>query len=228
MTNTQNRAEILKRLNAAPKEHVTASDGLSKQIEKHYADFNKNLRINQSLIDTFEGKLNALQVKVLRSKSEEWGTHLAKELLLAGVNSLILDTETNEGQVLANVLDSRVRLVKFDKPIEAWTADLFKNVDAGFTVAKSGIASTGSLVLAPDTGTPRTVSLAPSLHISLVYADQIFPDFHWMMQVQDWSSKLPTNLVFATGPTKTSDIQQTLVIGAHGPIQVWVIIVEKN
>ena len=86
-------------------------------------------------------------------------------------------------------------------------------------------AATGTLVLAPDAGSPRTVSLVPPLHIALVYAHTLHADLHAAVQAERWRDGMPTNLVLASGPSKTSDIQQTLAYGAHGPRWMWVIIV---
>jgi L-lactate dehydrogenase complex protein LldG len=101
-------------------------------------------------------------------------------------------------------------------------------VDAGFTVARSGIASTGTLIVAPDAGSPRTMSLVPPLHIALVYAHSLHADLHAAMRAEHWQAGMPTNLVMISGPSKTSDIQQTLAYGAHGPRELWVVIVEPQ
>jgi L-lactate dehydrogenase complex protein LldG len=101
---------------------------------------------------------------------------------------------------------------------------LFDTVDAGFTVARSGIAATGTLILEPDRGTPRTVSLAPPLHVALVYADTLHATLHDAARDERWRDGMPTNLVLVSGPSKTSDIQQTLAFGAHGPRWMWVIV----
>ena len=114
--------------------------------------------------------------------------------------------------------------IGYDRPIEAWKAELFDTVDAGFTVARSGIAATGTLVLAPDAGSPRTVSLVPPLHVALVRASTLHDDLHMAARVERWADGMPTNLVLVSGPSKTSDIQQTLAYGAHGPRRLWVVI----
>ena len=85
------------------------------------------------------------------------------------------------------------------------------------------IGSTG--LLAPDAVSPRTVSLVPPLHIALVYAHTLHADLHQAMHAERWQDGMPTNLVLATGPSRTSDIQQTLAFGAHGPRWTWVVIV---
>ena len=102
----------------------------------------------------------------------------AARLAEAGVRRLLLDPARAESAALARALPDTVVPVPFDRPIDAWKTELFDTIDAGFTVARSGIAATGTVVLAPDAGTPRTVSLVPPLHVALVHANTLHPDLH--------------------------------------------------
>ncbi|MNT35871.1 Lactate utilization protein C [compost metagenome] len=121
-------------------------------------------------------------------------------------------------------MPAHIEAIGYDRPIEAWKAELFDTIDAGFTVARSGIAATGTLVVAPDAGSPRTVSLVPPLHVALVRASTLHADLHMAVRTERWSDGMPANLVLISGPSKTSDIQQTLAYGAHGPRRLWVVI----
>lgn len=144
---------------------------------------------------------------------------------------LLLDCGSAEGRALAGALAAlsvAVVPVGFDRPINAWKPELFDTIDAGFTVARSGIASTGTLIIEPSPSAPRTVSLLPPLHIALVYADTLHADLHAAVKSERWCDGMPTNLVLISGPSKTTDIQLTLAYGAHGPKRVWVVIVERE
>jgi L-lactate dehydrogenase complex protein LldG len=151
---------------------------------------------------------------------------MAAKLAQAGVQRLLLDRASPEGAALAAALPAAVQTIPFSQPLEAWKGILFSSIDAGFTVARSGIAATGTLVLAPDAGSPRTVSLVPPLHVALVYASTLHADLHAAVHAEGWSAGMPANLVLVSGPSKTSDIQQTLAYGAHGPAALWVVIVD--
>lgn len=69
------------------------------------------------------------------------------------------------------------------------------------------------------------MSLVPPLHVALVHAHTLHADLHTAVHAERWHAGMPTNLVLVSGPSKTSDIQQTLAYGAHGPRQLWVVIV---
>ncbi len=70
------------------------------------------------------------------------------------------------------------------------------------------------------------MSLAPPLHICLVYASTLHADLHAAARAERWADGMPANLVLVSGPSKTSDIQQTLAYGAHGPRWLWVLIID--
>jgi L-lactate dehydrogenase complex protein LldG len=182
-------------------------------------------RDRRERVAAMQAALAAAHADVWCATSAEWPGQLASRLAEHGVRRLLLDPAAAEGAALKNTLPPAVAALSFARPLEQWKAELFDSVDAGFTVARSGIAATGTLVLAPDAGTPRTVSLVPPLHVALVYADTLHTDLQAAAQAERWGDGMPTNLVLASSPSKTSDIQQTLAYGAHGPRWMWVIIV---
>ncbi|VWD44203.1 LutC/YkgG family protein [Burkholderia lata] len=223
------RDTILQRLRAAaPGVAATAAPALDARIDTHYdarRARNEAAHDPHTLTHTMQAALTASHAEVWCATGDEWPVQLAARLADAGVRRLLLDPARAESAALARALPDTVAPVPFDRPIDAWKAELFDTIDAGFTVARSGIAATGTVVLAPDAGTPRTVSLVPPLHVALVHASTLHPDLHAAVHAERWHAGMPTNLVLVSGPSKTSDIQQTLAYGAHGPRRLWVVIV---
>ncbi|WP_334067477.1 lactate utilization protein C [Burkholderia cepacia] len=226
------RDAILARLRAAaPGVAATSGRTLDARIDTHY-----DTRRSQAgtahdphtLARTMQAALAASHADVWCATGDAWPAQLAARLAEAGVRRLLLDPARAESAALARALPDTVAPVPFDRPIDAWKADLFDTIDAGFTVARSGIAATGTVVLAPDAGTPRTVSLVPPLHVALVHVSTLHPDLHAAVHAERWHAGMPTNLVLVSGPSKTSDIQQTLAYGAHGPRRLWVVIVTDS
>ena len=224
------RERMLGRLRAAAPTASFASnasascDALDARINNYYDNIRTVPPTQQQMVNAMQAAMTASHAEVWCADAASWPAQLAQKLADAGIRRLLLDPSSTEGAVLSRALPAGVRALSFTQPLEAWKSELFDTVDAGFTVARSGIASTGTLILAPDAGTPRTVSLVPPLHIALVHAHTLHPDLHAAARAERWRDGMPTNLVLASGPSKTSDIQQTLAFGAHGPRWMWVII----
>lgn len=218
------RERMLGRLRAAAPaaSPAAALAALDARIAAHYDAPRPDAAV---LADSLENALRASRADVWRATASEWPAQVAAKLAQHGVKRLLLDPARAEGAALAGALPPEIEAQPFNGPLETWKGELFGTVDAGFTVARSGIAATGTLVLAPDAGTPRTVSLVPPLHIALVYADSLHATLHDAARDERWRDGMPTNLVLVSGPSKTSDIQQTLAFGAHGPRWMWVVIV---
>ena len=225
MSALSSRELMLGRLRAAT---VVPSDvaDIDRRIDAHYLRQRPSApRDEAQRVRDMQAAMTAAHADVICADSDAWPTRLAERIALRGVRRLLLDPTRLEGAALARVLSPATDIVTFERPLEQWKAELFNSVDAGFTVARSGIAATGTLILAPDAGTPRSVSLVPPLHIALVYADTLHADMHAAVKAECWADGMPSNLVLASSPSKTSDIQQTLAYGAHGPRWLWVVIV---
>jgi L-lactate dehydrogenase complex protein LldG len=83
--------------------------------------------------------------------------------------------------------------------------------------------NTGSLVLSASTTRPRQVSLLPTVHLALVREDQLVDRMGEALSSYA-SGAMPSAVHFVTGPSRTSDIENDLSIGVHGPAAVSVIL----
>lgn len=100
----------------------------------------------------------------------------------------------------------------------------------GITGVDVALAGTSSLVVSSGQGKYRTASLLPDKHIALVKTSQIMPDFESWIASQKESGmdafKQSSNTTIISGPSKTADIAQELIKGAHGPRQVHIILID--
>lgn len=221
------RERMLGRLRAAAPSAPAAVEAIDTAIDSHYQA--RRAAAPQSprqQLDAMQAALRASHAEVDCVSMDAWPALLAQRLGAHGVRRLLMDSASAEGQALRAALPAGVETLSFERPLAQWKGELFDSVDAGFTVARSGIAATGTLVIAPDAATPRTVSLAPPLHICLVYTSTLHADLHAAARAERWADGMPANLVLVSGPSKTSDIQQTLAYGAHGPRWLWVLIID--
>jgi L-lactate dehydrogenase complex protein LldG len=100
----------------------------------------------------------------------------------------------------------------------------------GITSADFCMADTASLVMRTRPGQARSVSLVPSIHIGVIYLDQIIRDLKELYALLSFDPKVSkeglTNcMTFISGPSKTADVEATMVHGAHGPREVYVYVI---
>jgi L-lactate dehydrogenase complex protein LldG len=96
----------------------------------------------------------------------------------------------------------------------------------GITGVFCAVAETGTLALLSGPDTPATSSLLPETHVAVVPASRIvcgMEDAFDLVRVE--CGELPRAVNFISGPSRTGDIEQTLVLGAHGPYRVHIVIV---
>ena len=100
------------------------------------------------------------------------------------------------------------------------TPDLTE-ASAAIEEVKRGIADTGTIVCGGSTRTHLQASLLPEHHIALLFANNIHENFLSLVKA---FTILPRNLTLITGPSRTADIEKTLVLGMHGPRRVTVVL----
>jgi L-lactate dehydrogenase complex protein LldG len=96
----------------------------------------------------------------------------------------------------------------------------------GITGCFCAIAETGTLMMCSSPDSPATVSLLPETHIAIVEASRIVPYMEdaWNLARRELG-RLPRAVNFISGPSRTGDIELTIVLGAHGPYRVHLVIV---
>jgi L-lactate dehydrogenase complex protein LldG len=101
--------------------------------------------------------------------------------------------------------------------------------DAAITTCEWLVARTGSIVLSAGQQSGRTVSVYAPVHICIAYTNQLVYDIRDGLQQakEKYGANLPSLITFATGPSRTADIEKTLVVGVHGPKEVYVFLVDQ-
>lgn len=97
------------------------------------------------------------------------------------------------------------------------------------TTCEALAARTGSIFVSSAQIEGRRLISAAETHIVLAYAHQICPDLPECMDVIEakYGDTFPSQVTAITGPSRTSDIEKTLVLGAHGPKNLYVLIIKE-
>ncbi|MCB1891055.1 MAG: lactate utilization protein C [Rhodocyclaceae bacterium] len=95
----------------------------------------------------------------------------------------------------------------------------------GITGVFCAVAETGTLVVLSGPDTPAASSLLPETHIAVVPVSRLVPGMEEAFAlIRAECGALPRAVNFISGPSRTGDIEQTLVLGAHGPYRVHIIL----
>ncbi|MCY4415596.1 MAG: lactate utilization protein [Chloroflexi bacterium] len=107
----------------------------------------------------------------------------------------------------------------------------------GITGADYAIAETGSVIVLPRRGLSRLVSVVPPVHVAIVRQSDIIGTLDDLFALrrleyhqngQSGTADMGSYLNFITGPSRTADIEQTIVVGVHGPREVHMVLLDEE
>lgn len=126
--------------------------------------------------------------------------------------------------------EDELRQVLTDAGFHAMTSPDVESCDASITGCEYLVARTGSMVLSSGQQSGRTVSVYAPIHICIAYTDQLVYDIdEALLSLQkEYGEQLPSMITLATGPSRTADIEKTLVVGVHGPKEVFCFLVQRS
>jgi L-lactate dehydrogenase complex protein LldG len=114
----------------------------------------------------------------------------------------------------------------------AGTLEVSTALDAGMLSSVShafaGVAESGTVVLVSGTDNPTSLNFLPDNHIVVIDAKDVAGDYEAVWQrLRDryGDGLMPRTVNLITGPSRSADIEQTLILGAHGPRRLHVIVV---
>ena len=127
--------------------------------------------------------------------------------------------------------DKRLAAMPWDrqKALEIRNGPSDGDDEAGVSHAFGGIAETGTLVMTSGKDNPSTINFLPEHHIVVLEAADIDGDMESVLsKVRKTFGKgrMPRTLNFITGPSRSGDIEQKIILGAHGPRALHIILVD--
>ncbi|NQU62622.1 MAG: lactate utilization protein [Rhodospirillales bacterium] len=124
-----------------------------------------------------------------------------------------------------------------------WTEQTLLSVEEGradgseavsVSLAFAGVAETGTLVLLSGPECPTTLNFLPPTHVVVIRADEIAGDYEHVWdrlrkeKTDEGGRFMPRTVNWITGPSRTADIEQTLLLGAHGPQRLHIVVVDDE
>jgi len=170
------------------------------------------------------GSVATAIAELVRDKDPEWGDPKSvaawQHPLIESLN--LPDTLSKQGvPVVFSAADGTEREALRRRIIDSYI---------GITSVDFCMADSATLVMRTRPGQARTVSLLPSIHIAVIELEQIIADLKELYALIKWdphfSKEGVTNcMTFISGPSKTADIEATMVHGAHGPREVHIFVI---
>jgi L-lactate dehydrogenase complex protein LldG len=127
-------------------------------------------------------------------------------------------------------LEKRIQRVLGNAGIPYESNDVrLHEMEVGITTCEALIARTGSIIVSSGTESGRRMSIYPPVHIVIAYSDQLYVELKDAIQQlrSKYNGSMPSMISITTGPSRTSDIEKTLVLGAHGPRELYLFLTER-
>ncbi len=169
----------------------------------------------EELLETFVSELEEISGTAIVADSVEDGQRQLLGLLNSKGITEIFHTDTSLSEQLKGL------------PLTA-DPDKFETMKAGITRCEALIARSGSVVVSSE-GSGRRMNIFPPVHIVWSYTGQLVPFISDAFdKLKDrYGEDFPSQVTVVSGPSRTADIEKTLVMGAHGPRELVVVIVKK-
>ena len=109
-------------------------------------------------------------------------------------------------------------------------ADFIAGADVSLTSCEALVARTGSVLVSAATGSGRRLSIYPDQHLVVARPSQVVAeigDALLLMQAR-YGAAMPSMVSLTSGPSRTADIEKTLVLGAHGPRRIALFLLEEE
>jgi L-lactate dehydrogenase complex protein LldG len=128
-------------------------------------------------------------------------------------------------------LDERISsMLKQGQIAYSFTEDDFLKLKIGITSCEYLIARLGSIMVSSRHTAGRRLNVYPEIHVVVAYTSQLVADLKnaFANITNKYGKKMPSLISVITGPSRTADIEKTLVMGAHGPRELFLFLIDDT
>ncbi len=173
---------------------------------------------------------NDIEIAFAHELNQNGGTFVFCESEQELFNNLVLLSKERKWETLFTK-DEEIQdfLIKFNIPFSSGETDLLETKN-GITQCEALVARLGSVLISSKQMSGRRVNFFPNTHIIIARLDQLVPTVKdALIKVhKKYDGKLPSMTTLITGPSRTADIEKTLVMGMHGPRELIVFLLDKS
>ncbi|MGL4463797.1 MAG: LutC/YkgG family protein [Planctomycetia bacterium] len=179
-----------------------------------------------ALRERFKAEFAAIQGEWLEADSLDQGRQVFRDWLAAqGIGELL----AVDGPAMRNFLGADLPAALHWLTPESAKYAAWESTPLGVTLAESLVVESGTIVVSA-TQSARAASVLPPIHLVVATADQLTPDLEGSfarMRAKHLDG-LPSTLSWISGPSRTADIEKILVLGAHGPKRLVLLLLPAN
>jgi L-lactate dehydrogenase complex protein LldG len=211
MINTGSKQEILSRIRNAKRQNFPLELELPDLSSAIYKE------IIPDALACFKAELESVAGNCILCHSENQLADALREVL----------TDCNGEKIFCKDTEIAQFLKKNNIPFSTQTAD-FNTMQVGITACEFLVARTGSVVVSSHGESGRQMTIFPPIHLVLAKKNQLvnYVEDALLGLQKKYANSMPGLVSFISGPSRTADIEKTLVLGAHGPKKLHVFIYE--
>lgn len=205
-------------------------EGAARQAQEEYLSAHRaNIIPKRGQVDyaarlaMFQDYAEELKATVDRVQSLDEVPQIIRDYL-AGAN-LPTDIKMSPSPALAAIPWEKAPMLTIERGIPV------EEDPVSITPAFAGIAETGTLFMASTDQTPSTLNFLPENHIVVINGSDIVGSMEqaWdRLRLDFGAGEMPRTVNMISGPSRTADIEQRLIMGAHGPRRLHIVIVDDG
>lgn len=213
-------------------QETTAKERLLKKIRKALLVKRDNPYPNLEELPLYKetGDEDVIEVTFAKNFSAVAGNFIFCEDEIQLVEGLLGITEKEDVRKIY-AWEEKVQAIldRFEFPYFKSDTD-FVNAEVGVTTCEALIARTGSIIVSNGNMAGRRLSIYPHVHVVIAYTSQIVMDLKdgFELLKSKYGQHIPSMISTITGPSRTADIEKTLVLGAHGPKQLYLLLLDDS
>lgn len=208
---------------------TTSKEKMLKKIRKALLEKRDNPYPNLEDTPLYEEYNDHLDVLFARQLSAVSGNFVFCEDEIQLIENLLdLAEKNNWRKIYAWETGLQSLLSKYEFPFYSTDTE-FLNADLGITFCEALVARNGSVLVSNGTAAGRRLSIYPHIHVVIAYTSQLVLDLKdgFKLLKEKYPENMPSMVSNITGPSRTADIEKTLVLGAHGPKELYVFLLEN-
>jgi L-lactate dehydrogenase complex protein LldG len=210
------------------KDTTTPKEQLLKKIRKALLEKRDNPYPNLEDMPLYPETDEMLEVIFAEELTKVSGTFVYCESEISFIENILQLAEEKKWRKIYCWEPALQDLLKtYEYPFYATDKD-FELAEVGLTLCDALIARNGSVLLSNGNLAGRRLSIYPHQHVVVAYASQLVLDLKDAFKLikEKYGNNIPTMLSVTTGPSRTADIEKTLVLGAHGPKELFVFLLD--